>query len=175
MSITMIWAMAANGVIGKNNAMPWHLPLDFAYFKAETLGKSMLMGRKTWESLGSKPLKGRRSIVLTRDQSFAPDGAQVVHTLQEALAAGRGEDELMIIGGAEIYRLLLPHADKLLITRIEDDIEGDTVFPEVDWSQWQEISNTPGIRNEQNPYDYRFLVYERRCDDKAFSLTHDVK
>jgi dihydrofolate reductase len=141
MSITMIWAMASNGVIGKNNDMPWHLPLDFAYFKAETLGKKMLMGRKTWESLGAKPLKGRTSLILTRDQSYVPEGAEVVYSL---------------------YSLILPYADKLLVTRIEADIEGDTKFPEVDWSRWNEISSTQGIRNEQNPYHYRFFVYERR-------------
>lgn len=162
MSITMIWAMASNGVIGNNNDIPWHLPLDFAYFKAETLGKRMLMGRKTWESLGGKPLKGRTSLILTRDRSFAPEGAEVVHTLEAALAEGRKEDELMVIGGAEIYSLMLPYADKLQVTRIEAEIEGDTIFPEVDWSEWKEVSNTPGLKNEQNPYDYRFYVYERK-------------
>ncbi|MHA6529000.1 dihydrofolate reductase [Paenibacillus sp. BAC0078] len=161
MSISMIWAMAANNVIGKDNDMPWHLPRDFAYFKAETLGKRMLMGRKTWESLGGKPLKGRTSVVLTRDNSFTPEGAIVVHSLEEAVAEGRKEDELMIIGGAEIYKLMLPFADKLLVTRIEEEIEGDTRFPEVDWSEWREISSTQGIRDEKNPYDYRFYVYER--------------
>lgn len=161
MSISMIWAMAANDVIGKDNSMPWHLPRDFAYFKAETLGKRMLMGRKTWESLGGKPLKGRTSIVLTRDHSFAPEGASVVHSLEEAVAEGRKEDELMIIGGAEIYKLMLPFADKLLVTRIEEEIEGDTRFPEVNWGEWRETSSTQGIRDEKNPYDYRFYVYER--------------
>jgi dihydrofolate reductase len=161
MSISMIWAMGANSVIGKDNDMPWHLPRDFAFFKSETLGKTMLMGRKTWDSLGGKPLKGRTSIVLTRDQSFAPEGAEVVHTLEEVLAESRKTDELMVIGGAEIYRMMLAHADKLIVTRIEHDFEGDTLFPEVDWSQWKEISSTPGIRDEKNPYDYRFVIYER--------------
>lgn len=162
MSITMIWAMGSNRVIGNNNDIPWHLPLDFAYFKAETLGKRMLMGRKTWESLGSKPLKGRTSLILTRDRSFAPEGAEVVHTLEEALAEGRKEDELMVIGGAEIYSLMLPFADKLQVTRIDAEFEGDTIFPEVDWSGWKEVSSTPGLKNEQNPYDYHFYVYERK-------------
>lgn len=162
MSITMIWAMGSNRVIGNNNDIPWHLPLDFAYFKAETLGKRMLMGRKTWESLGSKPLKGRTSLILTRDRSFAPEGAEVVHTLEEALAEGRKEDELMVIGGAEIYSLMLPFADKLQVTRIDAEFEGDTIFPEVDWSGWKEVSSTPGLTNEQNPYDYQFYVYERK-------------
>ncbi|WP_151736313.1 dihydrofolate reductase ['Paenibacillus yunnanensis' Narsing Rao et al. 2020] len=161
MSISMIWAMARNGVIGKDNDMPWHLPRDFDYFKRETLGKRMLMGRKTWDSLGGKPLRGRTSIVITRDRSFAPEGARVIHTLEEALAEGRKDDELMVIGGAEIYKMMLPYADKLLVTRIDEDFPGETVFPEVDWSQWREVSNVPGIRDEQNPHDYRFYVYER--------------
>ncbi|MBY0009820.1 dihydrofolate reductase [Paenibacillus typhae] len=161
MSISMIWAMAENGVIGKDNDMPWHLPLDFAYFKEQTLGKRMLMGRKTWESLGGKPLKGRTSIVITRDAGFQAEGAQVIHTLEEALAEGRKDDELMIIGGAEIYGMMLPYADKLLVTRIHEDFEGETKFPDVRWEEWKEVSSVQGIRNEQNPYDYRFYVYER--------------
>lgn len=161
MSISLIWAMAANGVIGKDNDMPWHLPRDFDYFKSQTLGKRMLMGRKTWDSLGGKPLKGRTSIVLTRDRSFAPEGAEVVYSLEEAVAEGDKGDELMVIGGAEIYKMMLPYADKLLVTRIEQDIQGDTKFPEVDWSEWREISSSQGIRDEKNPYDYRFYVYER--------------
>lgn len=161
MSISMIWAMAENGVIGKDNDMPWHLPLDFAYFKEQTLGKRMLMGRKTWDSLGGKPLKGRTSIVITRDTGFQAEGTQVIHTLEEALAEGRKDDELMIIGGAEIYRMMLPYADKLLVTRIHEDFEGETKFPDVRWEEWKEVSSVQGIRNEQNPYDYRFYVYER--------------
>lgn len=161
MSISMIWAMSAHDVIGKDNDMPWHLPRDFAYFKAQTLGKRMLMGRKTWESLGGKPLKGRTSIVITRDTGFAPEGAEVIHSLEEALAEGRKDDELMIIGGAEVYRMMLPFADKLLVTRIEEEFEGDTRFPEVPWGEWEEVSNIQGIRDEQNPYDYRFFVYQR--------------
>lgn len=161
MSITLIWAMAENGVIGLNNELPWHLPKDFAYFKAQTLGKRMLMGRKTWDSLGGKPLKGRTSIVITRDPGFAPEGAEVIHTLEEALAEGRKEDELMVIGGAEIYKMLLPFADKLLVTRIAAKVDGDAVFPDVDWSRWTEVSNIAGERDEKNTYDYRFYVYER--------------
>ncbi|MCL6606255.1 MAG: dihydrofolate reductase [Paenibacillus sp.] len=161
MSISMIWAMGSNGVIGKNNDMPWHLPRDFAFFKAETLGKRMLMGRKTWDSLGGKPLKNRTSLIITRDTTFHPEGAEVVHTVEEALNEGRKTDELMVIGGAEIYRMMLPYADKLIVTRIDEEFEGDTFFPNVDWSLWTEVSNTKGIRDAENPYDYHFLVYER--------------
>ncbi|MFC3749810.1 dihydrofolate reductase [Paenibacillus sp. GCM10012306] len=161
MSISMIWAMDVKGVIGKDNSMPWHLPRDFAFFKSETMGKTMLMGRKTWDSLGGKPLKGRTSIVLTRDHSFTAEGAEVVHSLEEALEAAKRTDELMVIGGAEIYRIVLPYADKLIVTRIEHDFAGDTFFPDVNWDEWKEVSSTPGIKDEKNPYDYRFVVYER--------------
>ncbi|WP_379126933.1 dihydrofolate reductase [Paenibacillus sp. sgz500958] len=161
MGISMIWAMGSNGVIGKDNDMPWHLPRDFAFFKAETLGKTMLMGRRTWDSLGGKPLKGRRSLVMTRDTRFAAEGAKVVHTVDQALEEAVSGDELMVIGGAEIYRMMLPHADKLIVTLIEEEFAGDTFFPEVDWSLWREISRTKGIRDENNPYDYYFVVYER--------------
>lgn len=162
MSISMIWAMDANGIIGKNNDLPWRVPRDFAYFQAQTLGKRLIMGRKTWDSLGGKPLRNRTSIVLTRDRDFAPEGATVVHTLEEALAEDSKGDELMIIGGSEVYRMFLPYADKLMVTRIEEEFEGDTKFPEVDWSEWTEISNIPGIRDENNPHDYRFYIYERK-------------
>lgn len=161
MSISMIWAMDEHGVIGKDNSMPWHLPRDFAFFKSETMGKKLLMGRKTWDSIGGKPLKGRTSVVMTRDEQFAPEGAEVVHTLEEALKAAQDTEELMVIGGAEIYRLMLPYADKLIVTRIEHDFAGDTFFPEVNWDEWKEVSSTPGIKDEKNPYDYRFVVYER--------------
>jgi len=161
MSISLIWAMGTNGVIGKNNDIPWHLPRDFAFFKAETLGKRMLMGRKTWDSLGGKPLKNRTSVVMTRDTSFKPEGATVVHTVEEALNEGKQTDELMVIGGSEIYRLMLPHADKLIVTRIYEDFAGDTFFPDVDWSLWKEVSKNKGIRDDKNPYDYDFFVYER--------------
>lgn len=98
---------------------------------------------------------------MTRDTDYAPEGAKVVHTLEEALSEGRKDDELMVIGGAEIYKLMLPYADKLMLTQIEQDFEGNTRFPDIDWSVWKEVSNKKGIRDEKNPYDYRFLVYER--------------
>ncbi|AHV97696.1 dihydrofolate reductase [Paenibacillus sabinae] len=165
MSISLIWAMGDKGVIGKGGGMPWHLPRDFAFFKSETMGKTMLMGRKTWDSLGGKALPGRKSVILTRDKSFAPEGAKTVHNLEDALELGRGEDELMVIGGAEVYRMTLPFADKLIVTRIEESFDGDTFFPETDWSKWREVSSEQGVRDEKNPYDYRFVVYERT--DKA--------
>ncbi|MNB91745.1 Dihydrofolate reductase [compost metagenome] len=161
MEISLIWAMGLDGVIGKGGTMPWHLPRDFAFFKERTMGRAMLMGRKTWDSLGGKPLPGRTSIVLTRDESFSAEGAKVVHNLEEALQAAGDETELMVIGGAEIYKITLPVADKLIVTLIEESFDGDTFFPEIDWRQWTEVSSEQGIKDEKNPYDYRFVVYER--------------
>ncbi|CAM4379456.1 MAG: dihydrofolate reductase [Paenibacillus macerans] len=162
MSITLIWAMAQNGVIGRNNQLPWRLPADLKFFKAQTMGKTMIMGRKTWESMGSKPLPGRHSVVLTQDTSYRAEGADVVHTLEEALRYEKEGEELMVIGGAGVFRFFLPVADKLLVTRIDEDIEGDVFFPSLNWEDFDLVHEEQGIRDDKNPYDYRFLTYERR-------------
>lgn len=159
-TITLIWAQGENGVIGRDNALPWRIPADMAYFKRETVGKTVVMGRKTWESFGSKPLKDRKNVVLTRDPSYTADGADVVHSIEDALSAADGE-EVMIIGGSEIYALSLPIADRLRVTRVRESFEGDAVFPTIDWSSWLLISSQEGIRDEKNVYRYEFEVYER--------------
>ncbi|WP_458122197.1 dihydrofolate reductase [Paenibacillus sp. Z6-24] len=161
MTITLIWAQARQGVIGKDNDMPWKLPRDMAYFKQETQQKTIVMGRKTWNSFGSKPLPNRRNIILTRDTAFEAAQAEVVHSVEEALRLAGAEEELMIIGGSQIYKEFLSHADRLLVTRIENDFEGDTYFPEVDWSAWELVNTIPGVRDEKNDYDYRFEEYRR--------------
>ncbi|MGW8958071.1 dihydrofolate reductase [Paenibacillus sp. NPDC055715] len=160
MSISMIWAMAQNGIIGRDNNLPWRLPRDMAFFKEQTIGKTVLMGRKTWESFGGKSLPKRRNIILTRDQSYLAEGAEVIHSLEEGLQLA-AQEELMIIGGSEIYSLFWTHADRLIVTRIEENFEGDTTFPELDWNGWNVVSETPGVKDERNPYDYRFVVYEK--------------
>ncbi|WP_263560379.1 dihydrofolate reductase [Paenibacillus polymyxa] len=160
MSISMIWAMAQNGVIGRDNSLPWRLPRDMAFFKEQTINKTVLMGRKTWESFGGKSLPNRRNVVLTRDESYQAEGAEVIHTLEEGLQLAQ-QEELMVIGGSEIYSLFWPHADRLIVTRIEETFEGDTTFPDLDWSDWTIVSETPGIKDDKNLYDYRFVVYER--------------
>ncbi|WOZ36352.1 dihydrofolate reductase [Paenibacillus polymyxa] len=160
MSISMIWAMAQNGVIGRDNSLPWRLPRDMAFFKEQTINKTVLMGRKTWESFGGKSLPNRCNVVLTRDESYQAEGAEVIHTLEEGLQLAQ-QEELMVIGGAEIYSLFWPHADRLIVTRIEETFEGDTTFPDLDWSDWTIVSETPGIKDDKNLYDYRFVVYER--------------
>ncbi|GGF94564.1 dihydrofolate reductase [Paenibacillus aceti] len=161
MGMTFIWAMARNGVIGRNNDLPWRLPADMAFFKAQTTGKTVLMGRKTWESMRSRPLPNRRNIVMTNDRGYHAEGAEVVHSEEQVLALAAGE-ELMVIGGAGIYKLLIPYADRLHVTKIDEEIEGDTYFPEIDWSQFRLEQETEGIRDEKNPYHYRFMTYVRQ-------------
>lgn len=159
--ITLIWAMSRNGAIGRNNQLPWRLPADLKFFKAQTTGKTIVMGRKTWESLGRKPLPNRHNVVITADASYTAEGADVVHSVDEALAyAKRGE--LMVIGGAGVFQHFLPLADRLLVTRIDEDIEGDVFFPHFAWEDFELVHEEPGVRDEKNPYDYRFLTYERR-------------
>ncbi|MCJ8012515.1 dihydrofolate reductase [Paenibacillus sp. KQZ6P-2] len=161
MSMTFIWAMGESRVIGRDNKLPWRLPRDMAFFKEQTMGKKVLMGRKTWESFGGKPLPGRTNIILTRDHEYTAPGAQIIHTIDEALELGI-EEELMVIGGSEIYRVLLPYADCLLVTEIDESFEGDTFFPEINESEWKCVQEVQGIRDEKNPYDYRFCTYIRR-------------
>lgn len=160
MGITLIWAMSKNGVIGKDNQLPWRLPADLKFFKEQTTGKTMIMGRKTWESLGCKPLPNRRSVVVTTDHRYEAEGAEVVHSVEEALKYGE-EGELMVIGGAVLFEHFLPLADRLLVTLIDEDFEGDVYFPEFNWSEFELVSETPGVRDEKNPFDYRSLTYER--------------
>ncbi len=157
--ISMIWAMGRNNALGCKNRMPWHLPADFAYFKRTTLGKPVIMGRKTFESIG-KPLPGRTNVVITRDSKFRPQGCITVDSIDKAKAFADG-GEAFIIGGAEIYGAFLPVSDKLYITEIDHAFEADTYFPEIDYSSWKLVSEEPGPKDEKNPYDYRFLVYER--------------
>jgi dihydrofolate reductase len=159
----MIWAMGRNGIMGKDNDMPWRLPRDMAFFKQQTIGKSIVMGRRTWESFGCKPLKNRTNIIMTRDVEYTAQGAHIIHTLEDAKASAQN-DELMIIGGAQIYEEWLPLADRLIVTKIDEDFEGDIVFPEIDWSKWTLNEQIPGVRDDNNPYDYSFNFYELMQD-----------
>ncbi|WP_111497332.1 dihydrofolate reductase [Marinobacter bohaiensis] len=164
----LIVAMARNRVIGRNNALPWYLPGDLRYFKQATMGKPILMGRKTFESIG-KPLPGRLNVVITRDESWqAPAGVAVEHSLEAAYRrAGAqaeldGSEEVMIIGGGQIYADALADVDRMYVTLVHDDVEGDAWFPEVNWGQWQEIGREDFSASDNNPYDYSFVVYQRR-------------
>ncbi|MCZ6559577.1 MAG: type 3 dihydrofolate reductase, partial [Gammaproteobacteria bacterium] len=135
MKISLILAMGRNRVIGRDNQLPWHLPADLAHFKATTMGKPILMGRKTWESIG-KALPGRKNIVLTGQAGYTTDGATVVNSIDEAIAACESAEELMVIGGAGVYQAFLPRAQKIYLTQIDNDIEGDTFFPQLDEQEW---------------------------------------
>ncbi|WP_274571374.1 dihydrofolate reductase [Neisseria leonii] len=160
MNITLIAAYAAaNRCIGTDNRMPWHLPEDFAFFKAYTLGKPVIMGRKTWESLPKKPLPGRRNIVISRQTGYRAEGAETVHSLEAALALCSGSEEAVIMGGAQIYRQALPLATELRITEVETDVEGDAFFPEWPSENWREMSRETGI--SQNGLRFAFVRYVR--------------
>lgn len=165
MTVTLIAAVAANGVIGSNNGLPWRLPAEMKYFTQNTLGKPVLMGRKTFESL-PKPLKDRTNIILSRVLEAAPEGCELVRTVEEALDR-YGEDELMVIGGADIYTQMLAVADRLLITEIDHSFEGDSYFPSFDSKEWNLVSRTPGVQDEKNVWPFTFCVYERAVSKKC--------
>ncbi len=159
--LTLIVAMDEGGLIGKEGDLPWHLPADLKHFKAMTLNKPIVMGRKTWDSIG-RPLPGRTSIVLTRDRQFQAEGAKVAHDADEALRLTAPAPEVMIIGGASIYELFLPRARRILLTRIHTSLEGDTRFPALDAACWQEVQREDHSADDRNRYDYSFLTLERR-------------
>ncbi len=161
MKVSLIAAVAEGGVIGLDNAMPWHLPADLKYFKQTTLGKPVVMGRKTFESIGSKPLPGRRNVVVTRDRQFTAVGCDVAHDPQSALELLQDAEEVMVMGGATFYAQMLGRADRLYLTEVHAQFEGDTRFPEYDKSEWREMSRTDHAPDESNPYRYSFVVYER--------------
>ncbi|MBX5460357.1 MAG: dihydrofolate reductase [Steroidobacteraceae bacterium] len=160
-SLSLVVAAARNGVIGRDNAMPWHLPDDLKHFKAVTMGKPMLMGRKTFTSIG-KALPGRKSIVLTRDPAWRAEGVIAVHSLEEALREAGDVPEIAVVGGEEIFRLTLPLAQRVYLTRIHADIAGDTVFPELDPAQWQEVERTEHPADARHAYTMTFVTLDRR-------------
>jgi dihydrofolate reductase len=152
--------MARNGVIGRGNTLPWRLPADLKHFKSVTLGKPVLMGRRTFESIG-KPLPGRTNLVLTRDTSWAAEGVVVVHSVAAALERTADAAELSGIGGADVYKQLLPLAGRIYLTRIEADIPGDTLFPPFDQSGWIEQDSRRYCSDESHAYDMTFITLER--------------
>jgi dihydrofolate reductase len=163
--LAVIVAAAENTVIGRNNALPWYLPEDLRYFKKVTLGKPIVMGRKTFESIG-RALPGRTNIVITRNPDFQAEGVRVVASLDEALQLAEniavidGAQELVVIGGAEIYKAAIPQADRLYITEVHASVEGDACLPPIEWSDWQEVGRQRYPAQDPNPYDYSFVVYE---------------
>lgn len=162
--LSLLVAMDKNRVIGKNNDLPWRLPADLAYFKKVTLGHPIIMGRKTHESIG-RVLPGRQNIILTRNETYEAEGCTIIHHIDEIKELGaKNKEELFVIGGAEIFQEVLPFADKLYITFIEEEFEGDTYFPEINEAEWQEIAREKGPRDDKNPYDYYFCVLEKKSE-----------
>ncbi|HKO54683.1 MAG TPA: dihydrofolate reductase [Thermoanaerobaculia bacterium] len=161
MRISIIAALAANGVIGRGNRLPWRLSADLKRFKALTMGHHLVMGRKTFASIG-RPLPGRTTIVITRDEGFRADGVEVAHSLEEALALAGNDDEVFIAGGAEVYRQALHVADRMYLTRVHSDVEGDVTFPEFDdVTEWRLDDVEHCEADEKNDYPFSFLVYDR--------------
>lgn len=164
--LSLIVAVAENGVIGKDNDLPWKISSDLKYFKEKTMGKPIIMGRKTFQSIG-RPLPGRPNIVITRDASFAPEGVITALGLEMALDVGKnlalakGGDEVMVIGGAQIYELCLPDADRVYLTRVHGDVEGDTTFPALNSDEWLEGVSERFAAGEKDTHDYSLIVLDR--------------
>lgn len=161
MLISFIVAMDRNRLIGRDNALPWHLPADLAHFKAITMNKPILMGRKTYASIG-RPLPGRHNIVISRNPRFSAPGCSVVTSIDAALAAAGDVAEVVVIGGAQLYAELLPRAQRIYLTRIDADFDGDAWFLELDADHWQELERSDQAPDERNLYAYSFITLERR-------------
>ena len=160
MKIILVAAVAENGVIGVGNRLPWHLPADLKHFKAITLGKPIVMGRRTYESIG-RPLPGRRNIVVSRQPELEIAGCEVAGSLEEAIAVASGSEELMVIGGAQLFADALPIATRIELTRVHAPFEGDTYLPEIDSAEWREVEIEEHAPDEKNPYAYSFVALER--------------
>ncbi|MDA1107633.1 MAG: type 3 dihydrofolate reductase [Proteobacteria bacterium] len=158
--ISLIAAMGRNRVIGKHNTLPWRLPADMRHFRRVTMGKPVLMGRKTFESLG-KPLAGRTNIIITHDLTYHAPGCRVVHSVAEALTAAGVSDEIMVLGGADIFAQFLPHAARMYLTHVHSDFDGDAFFPAFDASAWVVTERTRHEADAENPHACSFVTLER--------------
>jgi len=161
MRLSIVVAMDDNRLIGKGNGLPWHLPADLAYFKKITTDNSILMGRNTYDSIG-KPLPNRRNIVITRNSEISIKGCEVVNSIEKALSITKDEEEVMIIGGANLFEQLLPNVSRLYITHIEGEFEGETYFPNYDENEWLEVSRESHQPDEKNKYAYQFSIMDRK-------------
>jgi dihydrofolate reductase len=162
--IALIAAVAENGVIGRDGTLPWRIPEDMKWFKARTAGRPLVMGRKTWESFPKRPLPGRTNIVVTRDKAYRAEGAVVVNSLDGALDAARGEqpEEIMIIGGSEIYRAALPIARRIYLTRVHGEFAGDTNFAVIDNEQWNVTIAGDYPSSAERPIGYSFIILDKK-------------
>lgn len=161
MVISIVAAMGKNRVVGKNNKLPWYLPADLKHFKELTLGKPVIMGKKTFESIG-RPLPKRINIVLTRNENFNPQDCLTAHSVEEALKSAGEAKEVMVIGGASVYAQFLPRTDRIYLTLIDADFEGDTYFPEINPQEWKETQRIENEPDEKNSYKYTFITLERK-------------
>ena len=166
MKISVIAAMSQNRVIGRDGSLPWHLPTDLARFKSITTGHTVIMGRKTFESVG-KPLPNRRTIIITRNNDYQCAGVFIAHSLDEALDHAAHEDEIFILGGETVYRIALPRADRLYLTIIHATIEGDTYFPNLDFDDWKLVEDERHESDERHAYAFSFRRYERASTPPA--------
>lgn len=160
--ISIIAAMGRNRELGLDNKLLWHLPVDMKFFRQTTMGKPILVGRKTYESFGGKPLPGRNNIVITKDKNYQSEGAVIVHSIDQALQEASDADEIMIIGGASFYEQTLPLADRLYLTYVDADFEADSWFPEFDIHEWKETSRQINKADDKNPFDCSFMVYDKQ-------------
>ncbi len=163
MTISFIAAVSENNVIGKDNKLPWRLPTDMKYFKNVTWAMPVVMGRKSFESLG-KPLGGRKNIVITRRTDWHPDGVEIVHSIDQAIIVATQHDvkEIFIIGGAQIFQAAMPSADRIYLTLVHENFDGDAFFPEIKQEDWKLVSNRDCEPDEKNPYALSFQVWERK-------------
>jgi len=161
MKISIIVAISKNNAIGINNKLPWNLPADLKYFREKTLGKSVIMGQRTFESIG-KPLPKRDNIIMSLDNNFNPLGCEVACSIDDALKKVKKKEEIMIAGGLSIYKQFLPLADRIYLTFIDYEFKADTFFPEIDFNQWKEISRNNHKADYENKYNYTFLVLEKK-------------
>ena len=160
MTISIIVAASENNVIGVAGELPWRLSDDLKRFKAITMGKPIVMGRKTWDSIG-RPLPGRQNVVITRQAGFAADGCDIVTSKSEVIAVTAGAAEVMVIGGSQVYELFLPDAQRLYLTRVRAEVQGDAFFPEIDESEWRLVNDESHAADDRNAFAFSFRTYER--------------
>jgi dihydrofolate reductase len=159
--ISIVAAMARNRAIGIRGAMPWHLPRELRHFKETTMGKPIVMGRKTWESIG-RALPGRQNLVVSRNPEFRADGCEIAQSLEAAVRQARG-DEVMVIGGGQLYEQALPVADRMVLTLVDCEPDADTWFPQWPETEWEQVSSREEAADDKNPYSYRVIKLIRRC------------
>ncbi|MES2354124.1 MAG: dihydrofolate reductase [Pseudomonadota bacterium] len=162
MRISLVVAMAENQVIGVKNQLPWRLPAELKQFRSLTMGHPIIMGRKTFDSIG-RPLPGRRNIVVTRNLDYAKEGTEIVHSLEEALERCRDDEEVFVIGGADVYSKIIARANRIYLTLVHVTIDGDAFFPAMELHDWQEIKRVPRAADAENIYAYDFIVYDRKA------------